>query len=137
MSRKDKHNIHKKKKRKGLFGTTALDSHHIFYTRVSWNQPVPNRLRSHWYCIVDIPKGTVHHAIHNAIRYIPVPRNDCILAALDQLYLLEDYGAIRPDDPIEKRLAVLAGLFDCVAQPTADALIAQLDIINSFNKPSS
>lgn len=126
----------KKKKKKGWSGMVALDEHHIFYTRVSWNQPIPNRLRTHWYCIVAVPKGTKHHAIHEKVRYVPVPRNDVILTILEQLALLEDYGAIRPDDPIEKRLNVLAGICDCIAQPTADALRKQLDVVSGFDKPS-
>lgn len=132
MGKKD---IHKKRK-KNWFQTTALDSHHIFYTKISWNSVTANRLRSHWYCIVEIPKGTLHHKIHEAVRYIPVPRDIAIMEALEQLTILEDYGAIRPDDPIEKRLSVLVNLFDGTDKPTADALKKQYDVVCEFTKPS-
>lgn len=118
----------KKSGKKTLFGK-ALDTHHIFYTKVSWTSATADKLRAHWYCIVEIPKGTVHHKIHEKVRYIPVPKNDNIRFALAQLDLLEDYGAIRSDDPIEKRLQLLAGLFDCTDQPTADALRKQIEAV--------
>ena len=124
-----------KKKKKKWLGMVALDEHHIFYTKVSWNQPIPSRLRSYWYCVVEVPKGTTHHKIHEKVRYVPVPRNEAILEILEQLIMLDTYGAIRPDDPIEKRLNVLAGLCDCIAQPTADALRKQLEAISGLDNP--
>ena len=42
-------------------------------------------------------------------------------------------GAISDKDPFEKRLIVLIALFECVAQPTADALKKQLDLVREFN----
>ena len=122
-----KKNVHKKPKKNWL--PTAVDTHHIFYTKVSWNSVTTNRLRSHWYCIVEIPKGTLHHRIHEAVRYVPVPRDITIMAAIEQLTVLEDYGAIRPDDSFEKRLRILIRLFDSTDQPTANALKKQLDIV--------
>ena len=128
-----KKKVHKNRK-KGWFGSD-IDNHHIFYTRVSWNQALPNKLRTHWYCIVDIPKGTIHHRIHEKVRYIPVPRNSTITDVLEELGKLQSYGAIHPDDSIEKRLKVLIGLFDCVDQPTADALKKQLEVVTGDDKP--
>lgn len=118
----------KKKVKKPWFGS-AFDTHHIFYTKISWTSVAANKLRTHWYCVIEIPKGTIHHKIHEKVRYIPVPKDESILLALNQLTLLEDYGAIRPDDPIEKRLQLLAGLFDCMDQPTADALRKQIEAV--------
>lgn len=123
---------HKKKD----WGRSPVDSHHIFYTKVSWTGAVPNRLRQHWYCIVDIPKSTLHHKIHEKVRYVPVPRNETIRVALDQLDLLESYGAIRPDDDIAKRLQVFINIFSGLDKPTADALQKQLDIVYDSHWPS-
>lgn len=50
------------------------------------------------------------------------------------LEYLEKYGAIGPDDPIEKRLTVLIALFECIEQPTADALKEQLRLVHEFKK---
>lgn len=46
--------------------------------------------------------------------------------------MLEQAGAISDDDNIEKRLMVLAALFDCVEQPTADAFRKQQQIAHEF-----
>lgn len=123
-----------KKKKKKWFGT-PMDDHHIFYTRTAWIGMFPNKLRQHWYCIVKVPKTTVHHAIHQEVRYVPVPRDVNIMDALEHLDSLSYHGAISENDTVEKRLAVLINLFDCVEKPTADALRKQLEAINK-NKPS-
>ncbi len=115
---------------------SSVDSHHIFYTKVSWTGAVPNKLRQHWYCIVDIPKSTLHHKIHEKVRYVPVPRVEAIRVALGQLDLLESYGAIRPDDDIEKRLHIFINIFSGPDKPTADALQKQLDVVCEFKRPS-
>lgn len=91
-------------------------------------------LRRHHYCIVCIPKDTVHKHIHNSIPFIPPPREITAGSALEQLALLERFGGISQSDPIEKRLLVLAALFDCVDQATADAFRKQLEIVREFNK---
>ena len=124
----------KKKKKRINFGG-GIDTHHIFFTKLSWDEPYAHKLRTHWYCIVEIPKKTWHHAIHEKVRYVPVPKKGSILTALGELTLLEDYGAIRPDDPIEKRLKLLANLFAGTDKPTADALEKQLEVVNSFKEP--
>ena len=57
-----------------------------------------------------------------------------ILACLE---MLQTYGAIGPNDTLEKRLEILIALFDPIAKPTADALREQLKIVHEFhNKPS-
>lgn len=67
---------------------------------------------------------------------IPAPTEKNAKFVLGQLRILENYGAISDDDPIEKRLVVLASLFDCFEQPTADAIRRQLQIVYRFkNEP--
>ncbi len=60
------------------------------------------------------------------------------MSALNQLMMLEQSGAISDDDDIEKRLMILAALFDCVEQPTADAFRKQQQVAHEFytKKPS-
>ena len=65
---------------------------------------------------------------------IPVPREIIAKEALEQLRHLERRGAISDADPIEKRLMLLAALFDCADQTTADAFRKQLDIVHRFKK---
>lgn len=79
-----------------------------------------------------IPKTTLHRFIHENMTHIPVPSELAAKGALEQLRYLEKYGAISDDDPIEKRLGLLAALFDCVAQPTADGFREQLAIVRKF-----
>lgn len=126
----------KRKKKKNLFGVATVDSHHIFFTKTGWSSRPAHRLRTHWYCVVEIPRGTLHHKIHDKVRYVPVPRECNIIAALTQLDLLEYHEAIKPTDPLEKRLRVLISLFSVVEQPTADALEKQLEVVCEYNKPS-
>lgn len=53
---------------------------------------------------------------------------------LEQLGYLEKYGAISESDPVERRLQLLASLFDCIEQPTADAFRKQLQVVREFKK---
>lgn len=126
----------RKRKRKRRVSNVSCDSHHIFFMRVHWNKGLPYELRHHWYGIVEIPKRTVHAKIHSLLWSVPVPSDESILSALEQLRLLEKYGVIRETDNIKKRLIVFIGMFECIEQPTADALKEQLRIVCSFDKPS-
>ena len=117
--------------------SSAQDRHHIFFMRKSYSKGELSTLRLFWYCIVSIPRDTMHREIHCEINNIPVPSGLNARLALEQLYALEEYGAISWDDPIEKRLEVLISLFECCEQPTADALKRELKVVRRFNqKPS-
>lgn len=66
------------------------------------------------------------------MNLIPVPKEENARFALEQLEYLYSINAIRNDDTLDKRLNLLAALFDCVDQPTADAFRKQLSIIHDF-----
>lgn len=126
---------YKKKKARPHDGST--DSHHLCWPRRDWNKGAAKKLRAHHYCIVRIPKRSLHQRIHNESPVVPVPKKLNVDSALFQLALLERFGGIRYDDPIEKRLRVLAAIFDCSEQPTADAFREQLEVVRKFDgKPS-
>ena len=108
------------------------DTHHLLWTKRSWNYGSLKALRTHWYCRVLIPRATLHQEIHHYIGSIPLPRQTSAREALNQLGYLEKYGGISPEDSIQKRLKVLIALFDCVDECTANALQIQLDIVNRF-----
>lgn len=76
----------------------------------------------------------MHKAIHRRIDNVPVPKSTNAKNALEQLRKLEAYGAIHEDDTIEMRLELLAALFDCVEQPTADAFRRQLQVVREYKK---
>lgn len=88
----------------------------------------------HWYCIVEVPRKTLHRELHALLTNIPAPSGANAKGALEQLAMLEKYGAIRRDDPLDKRLAILAALFDCCEQPTADAFRKQQFFVELYYK---
>ena len=122
----------KPKKRKKV--KTPFDRHHIFWIRKEWNKGELNKLRLHPYCIVPLDRETIHRYLHVHLACIPPPNGRIVSEVLGHLQMLENYGAIGRDDPIEKRLKVLIALFECVEQPTADALKEQLRLVYEFKK---
>lgn len=124
----------KRKKHAKSYDNT-VDSHHLFFFRRVWQRTSANKLRRHWYCVVPI-KRDLHSEIHALSEGVPVPRKLNVEGILFQLDLLERYGGIHPNDPIEKRLKVLIALTNCSEQETCNALKKQLEICDRFNKPS-
>lgn len=123
---------HKKKRIKKP--SCQLDRHHILFIKKEWSRNGLGKLRLHPYCVVKIPRDSLHRYIHTHLAYIPTPRPATIQEVLYHLHYLEKAGAITMEDPIEKRLKVLVALFDCVEQPTADALEKQLNLVREFKK---
>lgn len=110
---------------------------HIVFTRKRWNVGVFKILREHYYAKASIPRDTLHQVIHSEISYVPLPARSSVIFALSQLDMLESYHAISPKDSIEKKLRVLIAIFDCLEEPTADALRKQLKIVHDYyTKPS-
>lgn len=115
---------------------SACDTHHLCYQRRHWGRGYLRELRQFHYCTILIPRDTLHHFIHEHVGDVPAPKDVNAKCALEQLRMLEHYDAIHDDDPIEKRLMLLAALFDCCDQPTADAFRAQLEAVHKFySKP--
>lgn len=110
------------------------DAHHICFQKRHYTQGALLELRRFHYCIIYIPKDTLHRYIHERVKDVPAPSQISAKEALKQLRMLEKLGAIRDSDPIEKRLMLLASLFDCSDQPTADALRRQLKAVHDFYK---
>ena len=108
------------------------DRHHIFWYKKAYSRGWAKILRDHWYCTAEIPRDTLHRLIHYEVAHIPVPKVVNIKSALEQLALLEKFGAIHRSDNIERRIVVLHALFDCSDQRTADALKQQLEIVREF-----
>lgn len=111
--------------------SVSVDKHHLCYQRRNWKGEA-KLLRNYPYCSVEIPKRTIHKAIHNRVLDIPAPSGIAAKAALEQLEMLERHGVIHPTDSPEKRLLILIALFECIAPDTADGLRAQLDVIREF-----
>lgn len=76
----------------------------------------------------------MHKHIHLEVPNIPPPKDSSAKAALEQLGYLEMYGSITEFDSLERRLELLAALFDCADQPTADAFRAQIEVARELKK---
>lgn len=122
------------KKRKLHKEYCGEDMHHIFFQKRYYKHGLLKMLRMYPYCRVKIPKSTLHCFIHAKIRSVPTPNPANIKDVLWHLDTLYKFGGINDNDPIEKRLRVLIALFDCIEQPTADALKKQLDIVIKTSK---
>lgn len=134
MSKLKKRYMKRKKSKTHCVSNSAKDRHHILYQRRHYTG-VLSDLRNYEYCVVSIPKNTLHRQIHEYLGDIPAPRPASAREALWQLRVLYRYGGISDTDDIEKRLLVLISLFECVEQPTADALKEQLSIVRN-HRPS-
>lgn len=110
----------------------ATDRHHILWYKKEYSKGWAKRLRDHWYCHAEIPRDTLHRQIHHEVAHIPVPRVLSIKSALEQLNLLEKFGGISANDPIERRLMVLMAVFDCCEPATYNALKHQYEIVCKF-----
>ena len=134
LSKKKRRFLKNKKKAEGHISAPPKDTHHLCYQRKNWHGGYVTELRDFWYCRLDIPKNTLHRAIHKRVDSVPAPKATNAKSALEQLHKLEVYGAIHEDDTIEMRLELLAALFDCVEQPTADAFRRQLQVVHEYQK---
>lgn len=109
-----------------------MDKHHLLYTRHGWYKGETKKLRLHPYCIVSVPRDTLHGLIHRGVPEVPPPTELAARDAIEQLEMLKRYNAIGSLDDIEKRLMVLFALFECESPATADAIAEQLVIVRDF-----
>ena len=135
MSKAKKRYRRKKASNTSNGSPTACDRHHIFFQKRHWTG-ILAELRKYEYCVVSIPKDTLHRQIHEYIGDIPTPRPASAREVLWELRVLYRYGGISDDDDIEKRLNVLISLFECIEQPTADGLKRQLSIVQKYKGSS-
>lgn len=131
MMSKAKKRYGKSRRTTSVVVPTSKDKHHIFFQKRCYKGAVSS-LRSYWYCVVSIPRDTLHRQIHEAVRNVPTPKPSSAREAVEELRTLYKYGGISEKDDIEKRLKVLAALFDCIEQPTADALRKQLSVVQEY-----
>lgn len=125
-----------KRKYRSCAVSNIKDTHHLCYIRKGWGQGYARAIRRFPYCKIEIPKSTLHRAIHDAVRHIPVPSDDAAKAVYQELVYLARWGLIHENDPIERRLKVLIKLFDYEAPRTADGFRKQLDVVQGYkNRP--
>lgn len=122
----------RQRKRRNRKPREGLGNHHLCWTKRSWTGEYTYQLRTHPYCIVQLPETGLHQVIHRKLWEIPRPREENARLALEQIAMLENSNGIHRDDAIEKRLIVLIALFECIEQPTADAFKKQLAIVRQY-----
>lgn len=132
---KERHYYKERGQAKSVCSTSSLDNHHLCFIRAWWGKGYVRELRQFHYCIMPIPKNTLHRFIHRNMSGVPVPKDYSAKQALEQLLMLEKANAIHDDDPIEKRLNLLVSLFDCIEQPTADGFRKQLELVRYYKNP--
>lgn len=125
-----------KRKKKQYINPSFRDTHHLCYQQRQWERGNLKRLKDFWYCKIKIRRDTLHRYIHNNLSNITPPKDLNAKKALEQLELLEKYCAISEFDSIERRLEILASLFDSCDQQTADDFRKQMQLICEFKKPS-
>ena len=123
-----------RKRKKQVRATSTRDRHHLCFQKNKWARGSLRALRDYWYCKVSIPRDTLHREIHLKVTTVPTPKESSAKSALEQLETLETFSAITEYDSIERRLELLASLFDCSDQETADAFREQLEVVREFKK---
>lgn len=122
------------KRRRLMSSITVTDAHHLLFFRRLWIQGHYQRLlREHWYCKVDIPRNTLHKAIHTMFPSgIPVPDSITARRVYETLLYYEDKKIIRKSDSPAIRSGILAYIFRNEDLEVYNALKEQYDLINGY-----
>ena len=113
----------------------TFDAHHLCWQKKQLNKRAITRaLREYPYCIIEIPKNTLHKYIHRKVLLVPLPDDDSAIRALNKIQALESRGEISLNDGIEKRLRILIALFEPTDKPTSEAFEKQLQVAREFKK---
>lgn len=126
---------YKKHRKKTYVKARSFDMHHLCWQRRYWNKGAVKSLRQFHYCIVRIDRNTLHHHIHSDGHTVPVPSEQSAEKVLRHLRDLERVGYISDLDPIEKRLRLLAALFEGIEPDTSEGFKEQLRIVYKFRPP--
>lgn len=115
---------------------SVMDTHHICYSRKSWNTQWAHKLREHPYMKVRIPRDTLHRQIHDACDTITPPPewiSEALWFELEELY---QNGIVDRHDNIHQRLTVLLAELSEFDDPelgkTVDQLLLQKRIVHRF-----
>ena len=106
----------------------GTNRHHLCWARRDWNKGSQRLLRNHWYLVVEIPIY-LHNEIHAKVSHVHLPNAATAREAYKHLQDLEEFGVISKDDGIEKRLAIMIGIFEQLDRGTASGFKEQLKVI--------
>lgn len=126
--------LKKRNRKRHSISLHSTDRHHLLWERKLWDRGALRELRNYHYCIIEIPKNTLHKYIHANMNMIPTPSESSARYVLRELAKLEQEGRIHCDDSIRERLTTLIGLFSAIEPLTANALRKQLRLVYDFKK---
>lgn len=124
----------KRNRKKHRVSQSGSNKHHILWQRRYWSNGYLKALREHEYLVVEVPVNTLHHQIHAEMSGIPTMRPSSAKMVLDELTRLQNFGALRLDEPISKRIELLIFMLDGIEAATVKALKKQLRIVTNFEK---
>lgn len=79
-----------------------------------------------------IPKNTLHRFIHEKVNDVPLADGQSCKIAVQAINNWLEAGYISLDDPVDRKLEVLAGIFNKTSPKTADVLRKQLNIVRDY-----
>jgi hypothetical protein len=121
-----------KKKKKHSPNLMRKDYHHILFQGRHWKQGWAKILREHKYCGGYIPQDTLHREIHSKIHDIPTPNGSECRKAVEALNSWLDAGYISLDDPIERKIEMIAKCFRANCPATTAILDWQREVVIKF-----
>ena len=127
-------NVSKKKFKKRRVNLHAKDWHHCLFQKRHWKSGWAKVLREHSYCGAMIPKNTLHRFIHEGVNDVPLADGKSCRIAIEAINNWLEAGYISLDDPVERKLEVLIGIFNKISPKTANVLQKQLDIVRNYNE---
>lgn len=126
----------KRFKRRRRVNLNTKDWHHYFFQKRHWKTGWAKVLREHSYCGAMIPKNTLHRFIHEGVRDVPLADGKSCRIAVGALDNWLEAGYITLEDSAERRLEILANIFNRMSPETANVLRKQLEIVCEFKKAS-
>lgn len=121
-----------KRKKKRPVNLSRKDYHHILFQGRHWKQGWAKRLREHPYCGGYIPQMTLHREIHSKIHDVPTPNGAECRVAVEALNSWLEAGYISLDDPMERKIEMIAKCFRAKCPATTAVLDWQREVVSKF-----
>ena len=121
-----------KRKKKRPTNLTREDYHHILFQGRHWKNGWAKILREHRYCGGYIPQMTLHREIHSKIHDVPTPNGADCRIAVEALNSWLEAGYISLDDPIERKIEMIAKCFRAKCPATTAILDWQREVVVKF-----
>lgn len=121
-----------RKKNRRPVNLSREDYHHILFQGRHWKNGWAKRLREHPYCGGYIPQMTLHREIHSKIHDVPTPNGAECRIAVEALDSWLKAGYISLDDPMERKIEMIAKCFRAKCPATTAVLDWQREVVLKF-----